>query len=114
MYDELLNLADEGKLLKAVNQRSSGSDLDKQKLAEKVRAAIGRLRRLGMIQTVGEQNSGKFTISESVFRFGAEVRSGDDPLEAQARLIRDGKRQHENHSVGKTSAINGKRYGKCG
>ena len=82
--------ADEGKLLKAVNQRSSGSDLDKQKLAEKVRAAIGRLRRLGMIHTVGEQHSGKFTISESVFRFGAEVRSGDDPLEAQARLIRDG------------------------
>ena len=40
-----------------------------------MRAAIGRLRRLGMIQTVGEQNSGKFTISESVFRFGAEVRS---------------------------------------
>ena len=76
VYDELLNLADE--------------DLDKQKLAEKVRAAIGRLRRLGMIHTVGEQHSGKFTISESVFRFGAEVRSGDDPLEAQARLIRDG------------------------
>ena len=73
VYDELLNLADEGKLLKAVNQRSSGSDLDKQKLSEKVRAAIGQ-----------------FTISESVFRFGAEVRSGDDPLEAQARLIRDG------------------------
>ncbi|OOF35663.1 chromosome partition protein MukE [Rodentibacter heidelbergensis] len=90
VYDELLNLADESKLLKAVNQRSSGSDLDKQKLAEKVRAAIGRLRRLGMIQTVGEQNSGKFTISEAVFRFGAEVRSGDDPLEAQIRLIRDG------------------------
>ena len=51
VYDELLNLADEGKLLKAVNQRSSGSDLDKQKLAEKVRSAIGRLRRLGMIHT---------------------------------------------------------------
>lgn len=90
VYDELLNLADEGKLLKAVNQRSSGSDLDKQKLAEKVRAAIGRLRRLGMIYTVGEPNSGKFTISESVFRFGAEVRAGDDPIEAQLRLIRDG------------------------
>jgi len=83
-------LAQQGILLKAVNQRSSGSDLDKQKLSEKVRAAIGRLRRLGMIHTVGEQHSGKFTISESVFRFGAEVRSGDDPLEAQARLIRDG------------------------
>lgn len=90
VYDELLNLADESKLLKAVNQRSSGSDLDKQKLAEKVRAAIGRLRRLGMIHNVGEQNSDKFTISESVFRFGAEVRLGDNALEAQARLIRDG------------------------
>lgn len=90
VYDELVNLADESKLLKAVNQRSSGSDLDKQKLAEKVRAAIGRLRRLGMLHSVGEQHSGKFTISESVFRFGAEVRSGVDPREAQLRLIRDG------------------------
>ncbi|MGQ0286184.1 chromosome partition protein MukE [Pasteurellaceae bacterium 22721_9_1] len=90
VYDELLNLADESKLLKAINLRASGSDLDKQKLAEKVRAAIGRLRRLGMLHTVGEQNSGKFTISESVFRFGAEVRAGDDPIEAQLRLIRDG------------------------
>ena len=25
-----------------------------------------------------------------MFRFGAEVRAGDDPLEAQLRLIRDG------------------------
>lgn len=90
IYDELLNLADESKLLKVVNQRSSGSDLDKQKLAEKVRAALNRLRRLGMISTVGEQHSGKFIISESVFRFGAEVRAGDDPIEAQLRLIRDG------------------------
>lgn len=90
VYDELLNLADENKLLKAVNQRSSGSDLDKQKLAEKVRAAIGRLRRLGMLQTVGEQNSGKFIISEAVFRFGAEVRSGEDIQAAQLRLIREG------------------------
>ncbi|OBX07950.1 condesin subunit E [Gallibacterium salpingitidis] len=90
VYDELLNLADENKLLKAVNQRSSGSDLDKQKLAEKVRAAISRLRRLGMLQTVGDQHSGKFIISESVFRFGAEVRSGEDLQAAQLRLIREG------------------------
>ena len=90
VYDELLNLADENKLLKAVNQRSSGSDLDKQKLAEKVRAAISRLRRLGMLQTVGDQHSGKFIISEAVFRFGAEVRSGEDLQAAQLRLIREG------------------------
>jgi bacterial condensin subunit MukE len=35
-------------------------------------------------------DSSKFRIKESVFRFGAEVRSGDDPREAQLRLIRVG------------------------
>lgn len=90
VYDELLNLADETKLLKAINPRSTGSDLDKAKLAEKVGGALRRLGRLGMITRVGDQNSKKFVISESVFRFGADVRAGDDPREAQLRLIRDG------------------------
>lgn len=90
VYEELLNLADETKLLKAVNPRSTGSDLDKAKLAEKVGGALRRLGRLGMITRVGDQNSKKFVISESVFRFGADVRAGDDPHEAQLRLIRDG------------------------
>lgn len=90
VYEELLNLADETKLLKAVNPRSTGSDLDKVKLAEKVGGALRRLGRLGMITRVGDQNSKKFVISESVFRFGADVRTGDDPREAQLRLIRDG------------------------
>ncbi|MDG6369227.1 chromosome partition protein MukE [Glaesserella parasuis] len=90
VYDELLNLADETKLLKAINPRSTGSDLDKVKLAEKVGGALRRLGRLGMITRVGDQNSKKFVISESVFRFGADVRTGDDPREAQLRLIRDG------------------------
>ncbi|MBE2894106.1 chromosome partition protein MukE [Spirabiliibacterium falconis] len=116
VFDELVNLADETKLLKAVNQRSSGSDLDKQKLAERMRAALNRLKRLGMITTVGDQYSGKFVISEAVFRFGAEVRSGDDPFEAQARLLRDGEiatpasleqlKQSENGSELETSASN--------
>ena len=80
-----------------------------------MRAAIGRLRRLGMIQTVGEQNSGKFTISESVFRFGAEVRSGDDPLEAQARLIRDGEAATaESLALEKQAQLVEKLCGKCG
>ncbi|AWY45763.1 chromosome partition protein MukE [Glaesserella parasuis] len=90
VYDELLNLADEIKLLKAINPRSTGSDLDKAKLAEKVGGALRRLGRLGVITRVGDQNSKKFVISESVFRFGADVRTGDDPCEAQRRLIRDG------------------------
>lgn len=90
VYDELLNLADETKLLKAINPRSTGSDLDKAKLAEKVGGALRRLGRLGMITRVGDQNSKKFVISESVFRFGADVRAGDDPREAQLRLIREG------------------------
>lgn len=37
-------------------------------------------------------------ITESVFRFGADVRAGDDPREAQRRLIRDGEAMPiENH-----------------
>ncbi|MDO4698131.1 MAG: chromosome partition protein MukE [Pasteurellaceae bacterium] len=90
VYDELLNLADESKLLKAINPRSTGSDLDKAKLAEKVGGALRRLQRIGMITRVGDQNSKKFVISEAVFRFGADVRSGEDPREAQRRLLRDG------------------------
>lgn len=35
LYDELLTLADEAKLLKLVNNRSTGSDVDRQKLQEK-------------------------------------------------------------------------------
>lgn len=89
LYDELLSLADENKLLKLVNQRSTGSDLDRQKLQEKVRASLHRLRRLGMVRFMGNDAS-KFHITESVFRFGADVRAGDDPREAQLRMIRDG------------------------
>ncbi|MEQ4531337.1 MAG: chromosome partition protein MukE [Mixta sp.] len=89
LYDELLSLADEGKLLKVVNQRSTGSDLDRQKLQEKMRASLSRLRRLGMVWFMGNDSS-KFRIMESVFRFGADVRSGDDPREAQLRMIRVG------------------------
>jgi chromosome partition protein MukE len=89
LYDELLTLADENRLLKLVNQRSTGSDLDRQKLQEKMRASLNRLRRLGMVWFMGNDSS-KFRIIESVFRFGADVRSGDDAREAQLRMIRDG------------------------
>lgn len=76
-------------MLKFVNQRSTGSDLDRQKLHEKVRTSLNRLRRLGMVYFMGNDSS-KFRITEAVFRFGADVRSGDDPREAQLRMIRDG------------------------
>ncbi|MBK0001864.1 chromosome partition protein MukE [Erwinia sp. S43] len=89
LHDELMSLADEGKLLKLVNQRSTGSDLDRQKLQEKMRASLNRLRRLGMVWFMGNDSS-KFRITESVFRFGADVRSGDDARDAQLRMIRDG------------------------
>ncbi|MBS0854736.1 MULTISPECIES: chromosome partition protein MukE [Tatumella] len=89
LYDELMSLADENKLLRFVNQRSTGSDFDRTKLQEKVRASLNRLRRLGMVWFISNDSS-KFRIMESVFRFGAEVRSGDEPREAQLRLIRDG------------------------
>ncbi|WP_042845848.1 chromosome partition protein MukE, partial [Salmonella enterica] len=97
LYDELLTLADEAKLLKLVNNRSTGSDVDRQKLQEKVRSSLNRLRRLGMVWFMGHDSS-KFRITESVFRFGADVRAGDDPREAQRRLIRDGEAMPiENH-----------------
>ncbi|MDD9339663.1 MAG: chromosome partition protein MukE [Providencia heimbachae] len=89
LFEELLSLADESKLLKFVNQRSTGSDLDKQKLQEKLRTSLNRLRRLGMVHFL-QNDSSKFVISESVFRFGADVRSGDNPQDAQLRMIRDG------------------------
>ncbi|MDU3077317.1 MAG: chromosome partition protein MukE, partial [Mixta calida] len=103
LYDELLSLADEGKLLKLVNQRSTGSDLDRQKLHEKVRASLSRLRRLGMVWFMGNDSS-KFRIMESVFRFGADVRSGDDPREAQLRMIRVGEAMTLENSVEEQSA----------
>nr|WP_228720361.1 chromosome partition protein MukE [Zophobihabitans entericus] len=90
LYDELMGLADEGKLLKLVNNRSTGSDLDRQKLQDKVRTSLNRLRRLGMVFFIVGNDSSKFRITESIFRFGADVRSGDDAQEAQLRMIRDG------------------------
>lgn len=41
-----------------------------------------------MIIHLGETT--KFRITEAVFRFGADVRIGDDLRQAQLRLIRDG------------------------
>ena len=89
LYEELIALADESKLLKYVNQRSTGSDVDRQKLQGKVRTSLNRLRRLGMVIFIGTDST-KFRITEAVFRFGADVRSSDDAREAQLRMIRDG------------------------
>jgi len=88
LFDELMALADEKKLMKLVTHRATGSDLDREKLFDKVKTSLRRLRRLGMILPIGEGN--KFRVSEATFRFGADVRTGDDPQEAQLRLIRDG------------------------
>jgi chromosome partition protein MukE len=88
LYDELLSLTDDKKLMRLVTNRATGSDLDKEKLFDKVRTSLRRLKRLGMTISIGD--SGKFRISEAVFRFGADVRVGDDMKEAQLRLIRDG------------------------
>lgn len=88
LFDELLSLADEKKLMRLVTNRATGSDLDKERLYEKVNTSLRRLKRLGMILAIGEQ--GKFIISEAVFRFGADVRVDEEMKDAQLRLIRDG------------------------
>lgn len=89
LQEELLTLADERQLLRMVNQRSGSSDLDKRKLLEKMRTSLRRLKRLGMVLPVGTGD--KFRVNESVFRFGADVRSDEDPRAVQLRMIREGK-----------------------
>ncbi len=88
LQEEVLTLANEQALLRMVNQRAGGSDLDKRKLADKLKSAIRRLKRLGMVSAVGSQD--KFRISEAVFRFAADVRSDEDPRALQLRMIKDG------------------------
>ncbi|MGL6177223.1 MAG: chromosome partition protein MukE [Vibrionaceae bacterium] len=88
LFDELVTLADKSKLLRLVNLRASGSDLDHEKLFDKVKTSLRRLRKLGMLTPIGD--SGKFCINQTCFRFGADVRTNDDPRQAQLRLIRDG------------------------
>ena len=97
LFDELVSLADEKKLMKLVTHRATGSDLDRVKLLEKVKGSLRRLKRLGMVIPIGE--TGKFRVSEATFRFGADVRVGDDVREAQLRLIRDGEAilHHQDH-----------------
>ncbi|HDX8438036.1 TPA: chromosome partition protein MukE, partial [Aeromonas dhakensis] len=88
LQEEVLSLADEKQLLRMVNSRSGGTDLDKKKLLEKIRTSMRRLRRLGMITALG--NSDKFRVNESVFRFAADVRSDEDPRAVQLRMIQEG------------------------
>ncbi|WP_054675227.1 chromosome partition protein MukE [Parasalinivibrio latis] len=101
LFDELVSLADEKKLMKLVTNRATGSDLDREKLFDKVKTSLRRLRRLGMIVPVGD--AGKFRVSEATFRFGAEVRTDEDIREAQLRLIRDGEAVIHNQEHNQTS-----------
>lgn len=88
LQEEILTLSNEQALLRMVNQRAGGSDLDKRKLADKLKSAIRRLKRMGMVSSVGSQD--KFRITEAVFRFAADVRSDEDPRELQLRMIKEG------------------------
>lgn len=89
VYEELTSLVEVERLVKLINPRSTGSDLDKAKLMEKLRSALGRLARMGVISYRDKERK-KFLIRSSCFRFGAEVRSGDDSLAEQEKLIRSG------------------------
>lgn len=106
LHEELIALSDESKLLKLVNQRSTGSDLDRQKLYDKVKTSLNRLRRLGMVFFIVGNDSSKFRINEAIFRFGADVRSNDDMQEAQLRLIRDGEAMTIESSLSLTDDTN--------
>lgn len=88
LQEEIISLADERQLLRMVNQRSGGTDLDKKKLQEKIRTSLRRVRRLGMVTALGTGD--KFRINEAIFRFGADVRTDEDPRAVQLRMIQEG------------------------
>ncbi len=96
MYDELLTLADEARAsAKLVNNRSTGSDVDRQKLQEKGAfffeppASFGH----GMVYGRGS----KFRITESVFRFWRGCRAGDDLARRSVVSSATGSVPIENH-----------------
>ncbi|MEW9809534.1 MAG: chromosome partition protein MukE [Candidatus Symbiodolus clandestinus] len=88
LYQTLFTLVDQQKLLGWVNARASGSDRDRHKIMEKVKIALNRLKRIGVVVMAKEGDY--FRITEVAFRFAADVRSGEDPQQAQQRLIRQG------------------------
>ncbi|RIY32824.1 chromosome partitioning protein MukE [Psittacicella hinzii] len=90
VYDELTSLVDVERLVKIINPRSTGSDLDKAKLFEKIRSSLNRLARIGIISFLGRDKRDRFLIRNACFRFGAEVRSGEDAIAAQEKLVRSG------------------------
>ncbi|WP_107852602.1 chromosome partition protein MukE [Oceanimonas marisflavi] len=98
LQEEILTLSNEQALLRMVNQRAGGSDLDKRKLADKLKSALRRLKRIGMVSSVGSQD--KFRITEAVFRFAADVRSDEDPRELQLRMIKEGEAVAGSDSTG--------------
>ncbi|GAA3530979.1 chromosome partition protein MukE [Zobellella aerophila] len=88
LQEEILTLSNEQALLRMVNQRAGGSDLDKKKLTDKLKTALRRLKRLGMV--IGIEGQDRFRITEAVFRFAADVRSDEDPKALQLRMIKEG------------------------
>lgn len=79
MYDELLILVEEKKLMKLVINCVSGLDLDCEKLFEKVCILLCCLCCFGMVIIIGDM--GKFCIIEVVFCFGVDVCLGGDVCE---------------------------------
>ncbi len=75
LHDELLTTADESQAAEAGEQSFHRFGSGPPEAARK-NARANRLRRLGMVWFMGHDSS-KFRITESVFRFGADVRAGD-------------------------------------
>lgn len=79
VYDELVSLVEVERLVKIINPRSTGSDLDKAKLLEKMQSALNRLARMGIIAYPNDNNERKrFKVRQTCLRFGVDARSGDE------------------------------------
>lgn len=90
VYEEITQQIEVEKLVKIINPRSTGSDLDKAKLFEKLRSALNRLARMGIITFLPssrDKSKDKFVIRSACFRFGNEVRSGESSQAAIDKLV---------------------------
>lgn len=62
------------RLLAALGTKAMGSDVEKERLLERLRTSLGRLKRMGMVSSAS--GSEGVYLSEAVLRFASDVREG--------------------------------------
>lgn len=96
VMEMLFELLPKERLLKFQHPRAGGSAWDQAKFQERVKSALLKLRKLGMIAVLGGADSSgglelkPFRIQDSIFRFSADVKEGTALETSQRRMIQEG------------------------